>query len=61
LQEVQDNKDAMLERLLRTGDKQREAERKHTGKELQKAEKRKAELDNLLSKMYEDRAVGLLD
>ena len=34
---------------------------RHTEKELQKAEKRKAELDNLFAKMYEDRAAGQLD
>ncbi len=61
LREVRENEGAMLERLLQTGDKQREAERKHIGKELQKAEKRKAELDNLFSKMYEDRVTGRLD
>ncbi|MCL2508829.1 MAG: DUF4368 domain-containing protein [Oscillospiraceae bacterium] len=34
---------------------------KHAEKELQKAEKRKTELDNLFAKMYEDRAAGRLD
>ncbi len=61
LEEVQDNSDAILDRLLQTGDKQRKAEVRHAEKELQKAEKRKSELDNLFAKMYEDRAAGRLD
>jgi DNA invertase Pin-like site-specific DNA recombinase len=61
LREVRDNKDKMLNRLLQTGDKQREAEQRHIGKELQKSEKRQAELNNLFAKMYEDRAAGRLD
>ena len=55
------NADAMLDRLLQSGDKQRQTEIRHAEKELQKAEKRKAELDNLFAKMYEDRAAGRLD
>ena len=61
LREVRHNRNAILERLLQTGDKHRKAENHHVEKELQKAEKRKAELDNLFAKMYEDRAAGRLD
>jgi len=58
LQEVQRNETELLNRLLKSGDKQREAELKHAKKELQKAEKRQKELDNLFAKLYEDRANG---
>lgn len=61
LREVRENESAILDRLLQSGDKQRKAEIRHSEKELQKAEKRKSELDNLFAKMYEDRAAGRLD
>ena len=46
----------MLQRLLKSGDKQREKENTSAKKELLKIEKRLQELDNLFAKMYEDRA-----
>lgn len=52
----QKNDSELLQRLLKSGDKQRNAEISHTKKELAKAEKRLAELDNLFVKIYEDRA-----
>ena len=61
LREVRENSDAILERLLQSSDKQRKAEMRHAEKELQKAVKRKVELDNLFAKMYEGRAAGQLD
>jgi len=61
LREVRRNKAAMLDRLLQSGEKQRQTEMRHVEKELQKAEKRKLELDNLFARMYEDRANGSLD
>ena len=61
LREVRHNSGEILNRLLQTGDKQRKAELKNAEKELQKSKKRKAELDNLFAKMYEDRAAGRLD
>ena len=61
LQELQNSEVKLLDRLLKSGDKHRESELKHSTKELQKAEKRQKELDNVFAKMYEDRASGSLD
>jgi hypothetical protein len=61
LMEVEQNKDKLLERLLKSGDRQREAERAHYDKELKKAVKRKADVDRLFVKTYEDNAAGRLD
>lgn len=44
----------LLERLMKTGDKERTARAKKQAAELAKAEKRKAEVDRLFSRMYED-------
>ncbi len=52
----QKNDSELLQRLLKSEDKQRNAEVSHTKKELAKAEKRLTELDNLFVKIYEDRA-----
>ena len=46
----------LLQRLLKSGDKQRAKENASTKKELMRTEKRLQELDNLFAKMYEDRA-----
>ena len=46
----------LLQRLLKSGDKQRAKENASTKKELTRTEKRLQELDNLFVKMYEDRA-----
>lgn len=46
----------LLQRLLKSGDKQREKENVSAKKELARTEKRFQELDNLFVKMYEDRA-----
>ena len=61
LQEIQNSEVQLLDRLLKSVDKHREAELKHSTKELQKAEKRQKEIDNVFAKMYEDRANGSLD
>ena len=61
LAEVHTNQAAMLDRLLKSGNRQRELEMKHTEKELQKAERRLKEVNNLFAKMYEDRAADRLD
>lgn len=61
LSEVHQNSDKLLNRLLQSGDKQRETERRHNEKELKKAQKRKAEVDALFAKMYEDSVCGRLD
>ena len=45
-------------KLLKAGDRERTASQKKQAAELNKAEKRKAELDRLFAKMYEDWAVG---
>ena len=49
---------ALLQRLLKTGDKERLAASKKQTSELSKAEKRKTEVDRLFAKMYEDWAAG---
>ena len=50
------NEDKLLDRLLKSGDRQRQAEIAKARKELAKAEKRLSELDDLFAKLYEDRA-----
>ena len=52
------DEDALLQRLLKTGDKEPLAASKKQTNELTKAEKRKAEVDRLFAKMYEDWAAG---
>ena len=54
--QAQMNEDKLLDRLLKTGDRQRQAEIARARKELAKAEKRLSELDDLFAKLYEDRA-----
>ncbi len=44
----------LLEQILRAGDKERANSSKRQATELKKAEKRKAEVDRLFAKMYED-------
>ena len=52
---VREDEERLLESILKAGDKERTvAMKKHTA-ELFKAEKRKAEVDRLFAKMYEDR------
>ncbi len=46
----------LLQRLLKSGDKQRAKENANAKKELVRTERRLQELDNLFAKMYEDRA-----
>ena len=53
-QAVQDE-DALLERLLQTGNAKQNAERKKIADGLKRSEKRQKELDNLFAKLYEDR------
>ena len=48
----------LLQRLLKSGNKQRTSDKASTKKELSKTEKRLHEIDNLFAKMYEDRARG---
>ena len=52
------DEDVLLQRLLKTGDRERQAESKKQADELKKAEKRKAEVDRLFARMYEDWAAG---
>ena len=52
------DEDKLLEDLLKSGDRERAAAAKKQTAELKKAEKRKAELDNMFAKMYEDWAAG---
>ena len=54
---IQDEK-KLLNQLLNAGDRERNAARKKQTTELKKAEKRKAEIDGLFAKLYEDWAAG---
>ena len=54
---IQDE-DALLRQLLSTGDRERNAAQKKQTAELKKARKRKAEVDGLFAKLYEDWAAG---
>ena len=50
------DEEKLFDRLLKTGDCQRQAEIARAKKDLAKAEKRLSELDDLFVKLYEDRA-----
>ena len=52
------DEERLLTELLRSGDRERAAAVKKQTAELKKAEKRKAELDNMFARMYEDWAAG---
>ena len=53
--EVRKDEERLLESILKAGDKERAAAMKKHTAELAKAEKRKAEVDKMFAKMYEDR------
>ena len=55
---VQHDEERLLKRLLNANDKGQAAARKKQAAELKKAEKRKAEVDTLFARMYEDWAAG---
>ena len=55
---AQQNEDELLKRLLNASDKERSSARKRQENDLKKAEKRKAEVDALFAKMYEDWSAG---
>ena len=55
---VQHDEERLLKRLLNANDKGQVAARKKQAAELNKAEKRKAEVDTLFARMYEDWAAG---
>lgn len=55
---VQHDEERLLKRLLNANDKRQAAARKKQAAELKKAEKRKAEVDTLFARMYEDWAAG---
>ena len=57
-EQVQQDEEKLLKRLLNTSDKERNATKKKRAAELKKAEKRKAEVDGLFAKMYEDWSAG---
>ena len=57
-QQAQQDGDKLLQRLLNASDKERNTAKKKQTAELKKATKRKAEVDNLFAKMYEDWSVG---
>ena len=52
------DEERLLSDLLQSGDRERAATVKKQTAELKKAEKRKAELDNMFARMYEDWAAG---
>lgn len=52
------SEDRLLKQILQAGDQERAAIAKRKAAELNRAEKRKADLDRLFSKMYEDWAAG---
>ncbi len=54
--QAQMDEEKLFDRLLKTGDCQRQAEIERAKKDLAKAEKRLSELDDLFVKLYEDRA-----
>lgn len=55
---AQKDEDKLLKRLLNASDKERTSAKKKQAAELKKAEKRKAEVDGLFAKMYEDWSAG---
>lgn len=55
---VEEDEEHLLEMLLKAGDQEHAAATKKQTTELKKAEKRKAELDSMFAKMYEDWASG---
>ena len=56
--QAQQNEDKLLKHLLNTSDKERNATKRKQVSELKRAEKRKAEIDSLFAKMYEDWSSG---
>ncbi len=57
-QRAHDEEDQLLKDLLKSTEKHRNSAGKQRGVELKKAQRRKAEIDNLFSKMYEDWSSG---
>lgn len=57
-QQAQNSENKLLKRLLNASDRERNAAKKKQITELKKAEKRKAEVDSLFAKMYEDWTSG---
>jgi len=55
---IQKDEDKLLKRLLNASDRERNSAKKKQAAELKKAEKRKAEVDGLFAKMYEDWSAG---
>lgn len=55
---AQKDEDKLLKRLLNASDRERNSAKKKQAVELKKAEKRKAEVDGLFAKMYEDWSAG---
>ena len=56
--QAQQNEDKLLKHLLNASDKERNATKRKHVSELKRAEKRKAEIDSLFAKMYEDWSSG---
>ena len=55
---AQKDEDKLLKRLLNASDRERNSAKQKQAAELKKAEKRKAEVDGLFAKMYEDWSAG---
>ena len=56
--QAQQDEDKLLKRLLNSSNKERNAAKKKQASELKKTEKRRAEIDILFAKMYEDWSAG---
>ena len=57
-EQVQQDEERLLKQLLNTSDRERSANKKKHTAELRKAVKRKADVDGLFAKMYEDWSAG---
>lgn len=56
--EVQQDENKLLQRLLKSSDSERISAKKKAVSELKKAQKRQTEIDSLFARMYEDRMAG---
>lgn len=56
--EVRQDEDQLLQRLLKSSDSERSSARKKAESELKKVQKRQSEIDSLFARMYEDRVTG---
>ncbi|MDD6885028.1 MAG: DUF4368 domain-containing protein, partial [Eubacteriales bacterium] len=55
---AQQDEEALLQTIMKSRDQAKQAERKKLATEYRKSEKRRAEIDNLFARMYEDWSAG---